>query len=77
MLKLANDLRRDGVDTIIDRYLTSPPEGWPAWMDAHVRDDDFVIMVCTETYYRRVVRKEAPGVGLGVAWEGNLIYNHL
>ena len=44
-------------------------------MDAHIRDDDFVVMVCTETYYRRVVRKEGPGVGLGVAWEGSLIYN--
>jgi hypothetical protein len=77
VLKLANDLRQHGVNAIIDQYLTSPREGWPAWMDTHVRDDDFVVMVCTETYYRRVVRKEAPGVGLGVAWEGTLIYNHL
>jgi hypothetical protein len=41
-------------------------------MDRHIRDDDFVVMVCTETYYRRVVRKEAPGIGLGVRWEGSL-----
>ena len=46
-------------------------------MDSHVRDDDFVVMVCTETYYRRVIGKEAPGTGLGVRWEGSLIYNHL
>jgi HEAT repeat protein len=77
VLKLANELRRDGVDAIIDQYLTSPPQGWPAWMDAHIRDDDFIIMVCTETYYRRVMRKEEPAVGHGVAWEGSLIYNHI
>jgi hypothetical protein len=75
--KLANELRRDGVHAIIDQYFTSPPEGWPAWMDAHIRDDDFVVMVCTETYYRRVMRKEKPDVGHGVAWEGSLIYNHI
>ena len=77
VLKLANKLRCDGIEAIIDQYFTSPPEGWPHWMDAHVRDDDFVVMVCTEAYYRRVVGKEAPGVGLGVRWEGRLIYNHL
>jgi hypothetical protein len=77
VLKLANDLRRDGVDAIIDQYFTSPSEGWPAWMDTHIREDDFVVMVCTETYYQRVVRKEAPCVGLGIAWEGSLIYNRV
>src|SRR5512143_3274540 len=58
VLKLANDLRKDGLDATMDQYFTSPPEGWPAWMEAHVLEDDFVVMVCTETYYRRVVRKE-------------------
>ena len=50
VLRLANDLRRDGIEAILDQYITSPPEGWPRWMDSHVRDDDFVVMVCTETY---------------------------
>ena len=77
VLKLANHLRRDGVDALIDQYFTSPPEGWPAWMEAHVREDDFVVMVCTETYRRRVEGRENPGTGLGVAWEGSLIYNRI
>jgi hypothetical protein len=55
VLRLANDLRSDGIEAIIDQYITSPSEGWPRWMDTHVRDDDFVVMVCTETYCRRVV----------------------
>jgi hypothetical protein len=77
VLALANRLRGDGVEAFLDQYITSPPEGWPRWMGSHVRDDDFVVMVCTETYYRRVIGKEKPGAGLGVRWEGNLIYNHL
>ncbi|HYN38981.1 MAG TPA: NB-ARC domain-containing protein, partial [Rhodospirillales bacterium] len=79
VLKLANDLRRDGIDAIIDQYFTAPPPpaNWHRWMDGHIRDDDFVIMVCTETYYRRVVGNEAPEVGKGVGWEGDLIYSHL
>ncbi len=32
-------------------------------------------MVCTEIYLKRVLGEEQPGRGLGVRWEGNLIYN--
>ncbi len=34
-------------------------------------------MICTEVYYRRVMGEEKPGQGLGVRWEGNLVYQHL
>jgi hypothetical protein len=34
-------------------------------------------LIGTERYYCRVMGKEAPGVGLGVAFESVLIYNHL
>jgi len=36
-----------------------------------------VLMICTPTYYRRVMGEEEPGTGLGVRWEGNLIYQHI
>ncbi len=58
-------------------YNPNPPEGWPRWMDRQIRDADFVLMVCTETYYKRVMGEEEPGTGLGVRWEGNLIYNYI
>ncbi len=77
VLALADRLRREGIDASLDQYEDSPPEGWQGWMDRHVRESDFVLMVCTETYYRRVLRKERPGAGRGVKWEGNLIYIHL
>ena len=76
VLALSDRLRDDGVDCILDQYEMSPPEGWPRWMDKQIRDADFVLMVCTETYYRRVMGEEEPGKGLGVRWEGHLSYEH-
>jgi SEFIR domain len=77
VLELANRLRADRIDAIVDRYEQSPPEGWPAWCEAEMERAGFVVMVCTETYLRRVSRKEEPGVGHGVLWEGRLIYQYL
>ena len=77
VLKLADRLVSEGIDVILDQYEPAPPEGWPRWMDKHIRDADFVLMVCTETYYRRVMGEEKTGEGLGIKWEGNLIYQHI
>ncbi len=78
VLDLANTLRRDGIDAILDQYLhRGPEEGWPLWMDRNIRDAHFVLMVCTATYLRRVMAEEKPGQGLGVRWEGKLIYNRI
>ena len=32
VLALADKLNADGIDTILDQYEESPPEGWPLWM---------------------------------------------
>src|SRR6266568_2738822 len=77
VLALSDRLRQDGLDSILDQYiLGSPDEGWPRWMDRQIRDVDFVLMICTPTYYRRVMGEEQPGVGHGVNWESHLIYQH-
>ena len=77
VLELSNRLRSEGIDCVLDQYESCPPEGWPLWMDKKIRDSKHVIMVCTEAYYKRVMREEEPGVGHGVRWEGNLIYQHI
>jgi hypothetical protein len=74
VLGLSNRLREEGIDCTIDQYLLVPAEGWPRWMEKQIRESDFVLMVCTETYYRRVLGEEDPGRGRGVRWEGHLIY---
>src|SRR4051812_25375832 len=46
-------------------------------MDHQITDADCVLLICTETYRRRVEAREQPGVGHGVLWEGNLVYQHI
>ena len=65
------------MDARIDQYEPWPAEGWPRWMERHLREANFVLMVCTETYHRRVTGEEEPGSGRGVCWEATLIYNDL
>lgn len=77
VLDLSNKLRSEGIDCILDQYEVSPPEGWPRWMDKKIRVARFVLMICTESYYKRVMGEEEPGKGHGVRWEGNLIYQHI
>lgn len=77
VLGLSNKLRAEGIDCVLDQYEESPPEGWPRWMDKKIRDASYVLMICTEAYYKRVMGEEEPGKGLGVRWEGNLIYTHI
>jgi len=46
-------------------------------MEEQIRNADFVLLVCTETYLRRVEGREEPGKGRGVLWEAESIYNVL
>ena len=77
VLALADRLRADGIDAVIDQYIQTPLEGWPAWCVEQIDTADFVLMVCTETYLRRASHKEESGVGHGVLWEGRLINQYL
>lgn len=77
VLALGDRLRSEGVEAILDLYQPNPKEGWPLWMIRQIAACDYVIMVCTPTYYRRVLGQEQPGIGRGVRWEGNLIFGAL
>ncbi len=76
VLEFAERLRADGIDAIIDQYQAAPPDGWQLWMEKQIRDAQYVLLVCTETYLRRVMKEDA-GKGLGVMWEATIIYSHL
>src|SRR5947209_7714149 len=77
VLALSERLRTDGIDCVIDQYVSSPPGGWPRWMINSIEEADFIIMICTETYERRVMGREAKGSGLGARWEGKIIIQKL
>ena len=73
VLSLADRLRADGIDAEVDQYNAAPSEGWPLWCERQIEAADVVLMVCTETYYRRVSGDEGRGKGLGVVWEAAII----
>jgi tetratricopeptide (TPR) repeat protein len=77
VLELSNRLRAEGVDCRIDQYEQSPTDGWPLWCDRQVRNSDYVLIACTETYLRRFNKEEAPKTGLGVTWEGHIVTQEL
>ncbi len=78
VLALSERLRADGIETLLDQYVNgSPEQGWPRWMLDKLDAASFVLVVCTETYYRRFRGHEEPGKGKGVDWEGALITQEL
>lgn len=71
---LANSLRHQGLETMIDAYISgSPAGGWPIWMLNQVKNSDYVLVACTDAYRRRCERDEKPGTGKGAKWEGAII----
>jgi tetratricopeptide (TPR) repeat protein len=74
ILALAERLRQDGVDARIDQYINgTPDQGWPRWMLDQLDQASFVLVICTETYYRRFRGHEEQLRGKGADWEGTLI----
>jgi hypothetical protein len=73
VLDLANQLRRDGIESWIDRYVPPPAEGWSRWMDEQLEKADRVIVVCSEKYFERTTGTAPAGEGLGVSWEWHRI----
>ena len=71
--KLAEQLRRDGIDCRIDQYVTNPSQGWPLWMDEEVEAADFVLILFTERYSSRAREPKKSGV----RFESVLILNDL
>jgi hypothetical protein len=66
--RLAERLRADGVDVSIDRWAAVPGDQLPAFMEKAIRDNEFVVIVCTPRYKQRSDRREG-----GVGYEGDIM----
>ena len=54
VLSFSERLRADGIETLLDQYLNDPPrQGWLRWQQKQIAKADFIIVVCTDGYYRR------------------------
>ena len=65
---LASDLRRDGVEAILDRWHPVSGDRLASLMAKENRDNDFVVVICTPNYRR----KSEAGKGT-VGFEGNIV----
>ncbi|MDP2504228.1 MULTISPECIES: SEFIR domain-containing protein [unclassified Oceanobacter] len=77
VLALSNYLRSKGIDSEIDQYEEAPQEGWPKWMTRQIQQADYVLVVCSELFYKRANDHSGDESGLGVKWETTLIIQQL
>jgi TIR domain len=68
VLELATRLRRDGVETILDQWELEPGDHLPEFMEKAVRENDFVLIICTPSYKERSEQR----IG-GVGYEGDIM----
>jgi hypothetical protein len=72
VLEFAEELRRNGIDPLIDAWDLRPGDDVPKFMERGVRDSGRVLMICTEKY----VAKANDGVG-GVGYEAMIVTSEL
>jgi hypothetical protein len=77
VLSLAQQLRRDGLETIIDQFFPFPPEGWIRWVQRQLDEADFVLCVCTEKYRVSFDGLGGGSGGSGVNWEGQTLSQYI
>jgi cold shock CspA family protein len=77
VLSLADRLRRDGLDCLLDQYEIAPNEGWPVWMTKCIRKADYVLLICTERYHHLSSGEEVYAKGKGVKYETLLTYQNI
>jgi len=68
VLRLAKRLRKDGVDVILDRWALAPGDQLPLFMERAIRENDFILVICTSRYKER-----SDGRKGGVGYEGDIM----
>ncbi len=66
--ELASELRRQGIDIILDQWQVHPGDQLPEFMERAIRESEFVIAVCTPLY-----KEKSEGRKGGVGYEGNIM----
>lgn len=74
VLEFSNKLRSEGIDASIDQYEEAPSEGWPRWMENQIKESDYVLVLCSKSYYDKFYSDKK---GKGITWEVSIIYQCL
>ena len=64
-LELSTKLVQNGVDVVLDRWDLTPGDNFTQFMEAGVRDLDWVLVICTDNYVRKANDRKG-GVGYEV-----------
>jgi hypothetical protein len=73
VLSLAQRLRQDGIDAMLDQFVPFPKEGWIRWMEQQLDEADFTLCMCTEGYRVSFDGRGGDSSGRGVNWEGQTV----
>lgn len=65
---LATRLRGDGVDVTLDQWKLVPGDQLPIFMETAIRDNGFVLIVCTQNYKKKSDERKG-----GVGYEGDIM----
>lgn len=65
---LATRLRNDGVNITLDQWETTLGDQLPEFMEKAIRDNDFILIICTPRYKKRSDNREG-----GVGYEGDIM----
>src|SRR6185369_14338218 len=65
---LARRLRTQGIDTILDQWHAVPGDQLPEFMERSIRENDFVIIICTPKYKLKSDQRSG-----GVGYEGDVM----
>jgi TIR domain len=65
---LAVRLRADGVDVTLDKWKVAPGDQLTKFMETSIRENDFILIVCTPNYKRKSDNRQD-----GVGYEGDIM----
>ncbi|SMO82424.1 toll/interleukin-1 receptor domain-containing protein [Fodinibius sediminis] len=65
---LSKKLRKKGVDVTLDQWETAPGDQLPEFMEKAIRENDYILVVCTPRYKKRSDNREG-----GVGYEGDIM----
>ena len=66
--QLATRLRHDGVEVILDQWHLIPGDQLPEFMEREIRDNDYVLIICTSNYKFKSDKRSG-----GVGYEGDIM----
>jgi hypothetical protein len=76
---LAASLLDDGLEVFFDQNRGDEEEklAWEIWMENQIEKADYVLLVCTELYMKKIRQEVSPDEGQGLCWEAGIMYSLL